>query len=191
MQPVSIANALFTRTQQKVIGLLYGQPDEKKSFADISRRTGMGMGAVHKELTKFLSAGLVKDERFGNQRLFCANRENPIFGALQEIALKLLGVKDVILPMLDPVKDEIVEAFIFGSVAKGTDTSASDIDVMIVGNPDYMKVMEIIASAEEKLGRTVHIEVLDPVDVARMEEEKDPVWQRIFGGARIDLITRS
>jgi uncharacterized protein len=61
--------------------------------------------------------------------------------------------------LLEPVAGRLAEAFVFGSVASGTDTSESDIDVAVVGEVDLFDISPLLDTAQAELGRTVHANV--------------------------------
>ena len=92
----SIGDALFTKTQQRVLGLLYGRPDKTFYLNELVRLAGMGKGAVNRELEKFRSAGLVTVTRIGNQSHFQANPDCPIYAELLGIVRKTFGIADEI-----------------------------------------------------------------------------------------------
>lgn len=149
--------ALFTKTQQRVLGLLFGNPDRSYYTNEIVRCAGAGTGAVQRELQRLESAGLLTAKRIGNQKHYQANRDAPIFEELRGIAIKTFGVADRLREALLPLEGYIVAAFIYGSVARKTDTANSDIDLMLIaGGLDYPQVVEAISEAEQDLQRRVN-----------------------------------
>ena len=157
VQITAIGDALFTKTQKKVLGLLYGKPDERFYTNEIMRWASMGRGTVSRELDRLVGAGLLKVVREGNQNYFQANEHNPIFDELKGIVRKTFGVADMISESLKPLDEDIEVAFIYGSIAKNTDTKVSDIDLMLVGHDlQYGKIMEVLVSVEEVLQRSIN-----------------------------------
>ena len=51
-----LAGALFTSVQQRVLGLLMGQPDRDFSTSEVIRHARGGTGAVHRELSRLAAA---------------------------------------------------------------------------------------------------------------------------------------
>lgn len=88
--------ALFTKTQRRILGLLFGAPERSHYANEIVRSAGVGIGAALRELDRLVASGLVVVARIGNQKHFQANRNAPIFEELQGIARKILT--DVGLP---------------------------------------------------------------------------------------------
>ena len=94
MTKVSIGDALFTKTQQKVLGLLFGEPDKSFYTNEIMRYASIGRGTVSRELDRLVSAGLLTVTKEGNQNHYQANPECPIYPELLSIARKTLDEKD-------------------------------------------------------------------------------------------------
>jgi len=152
-----IGDALFTKTQQRVLGLLYGQTTKSLYFNEIVRHVNMGKGTVRRELEKLCSVGLLTMTKQGNQKHFQANPKNPIFSELVSLVKKTFGVVGVIRSSLQFILPKVDYAFIYGSVAKGNEHVNSDIDLMIVTEGlSYTGLMEDLQNAEKQLGRIIH-----------------------------------
>ncbi len=172
MFPTSIGDALFTKTQQRVLSLLYGKPDKSFYTNEIVRKAAMGRGTIRRELERLASAGLVAVTREGNQLHYRANAENPVYSELLNIVRKTFGVADVIREALQPLDSRIELAFVYGSVAKTADVESSDIDLMLVGDGlIYGDVVDLLIPAEESLQRPVNPTIYNPADFkAKMKE---------------------
>src|SRR5689334_10967677 len=131
---LGISNALFSKVQQRVLALIFSHPERSFYTSEIVRRIRSGTGAVERELSRLQRSGLVSVERIGNQKLFRANRESPVFGELQSLVLKTVGLTEPLRKALAPYSNKINEAFVYGSVAKGSDTAQSDIDLIVIGD---------------------------------------------------------
>src|ERR1700749_4115056 len=88
----SLSAALFSNVQQRVLGLIFGQPDRSFYTSEIVRTVNSGTGAVERELQRLESSGLVSTRRIGNQKHYRANPDSPIFGELQSLVLKTVGL---------------------------------------------------------------------------------------------------
>jgi predicted nucleotidyltransferase len=156
-----LADALFSPVQQRVLGLLYGQPQRRFQSAELIRLAGSGTGAAHRLLTRLAEAGIVTVTRSGNQKHYQANRASPIFTELHRLVVKTVGVVGPLRRALAPFEKRIVAAFVYGSVAKRTDTSSSDIDVMVISDsvtyPDLFRALE---ATERVLARPVSPNVM-------------------------------
>src|SRR5438067_1195402 len=134
MTDQSLSGALFSNVQRRVLALIFGHPERSFYASEIVRRVHSGTGAVERELSRLQRSGLVTVERIGNQKHYRANRESPIFSELHSLVLKTAGLTEPLKSFLEPHADKIKIAFVYGSVAKGTDTARSDIDLMVIGD---------------------------------------------------------
>lgn len=152
-----VGDALFTKTQQKVLGLLFGKPDKSFYTNEIMRWASMGRGTVSRELDRLVGAGLLTSTKEGNQNHYQANNKSPVYNELVSIVRKTFGAADGIRQALQPLDEHIDLAFIYGSIAKGADTKSSDIDLMLVGKElSYGDVVEALLPLEESLQRTIN-----------------------------------
>ena len=137
----SLPDALFTRSQQRVLGILFGQPERSFHVNEIIELANVGRGAVSRELSRLHASRIASDTRNGRRKLYQANRESAVFPALCSLVRKTLGFAHPIREALEPIRDKIDLAFIYGSVAKGTDTATSDIDLLAVS--DHLRSFEL------------------------------------------------
>lgn len=185
----SLGEALFTKTQRRVLGLLFGNPDRSYYANEIVRFAGAGIGTVQRELGRLESAHLVMTSKIGNQKHYQANREAPIFEELRGIVLKTFGVADYLREALAPLAKRIHAAFIYGSVAKGMDTASSDIDVMIVSDDlSFPDAIQALTKAEGAIGRSINPSVYGRDEWSRKLLEASGFLQRVMEQPRIFLI---
>lgn len=183
-----LADVLFTPVQQRLLGLLFGQPDRRFQSAELIRLAGSGTGAAHRLLTRLADSGLVNVTRVGNQKHYQANRDSPVFSELHGLVVKTSGLAGPLRAALSPLAKRIHAAFVYGSVAKGTDRAASDIDLMVIGDElDYADVFSALQAAEATLGRTVNPNVMSLAEWRRKRKQEGFV-SRIAGQPRLFLI---
>ena len=115
-----------------------------------------GTGAVQRELARLEAAGLVTVVRVGKQKHYQANQASPVFQKLRALVLKTSGLADVLREALVPASDRIRAAFVYGSIAKGEETAASDIDLMVVSDGlTYADLFGALEAASAQLGRWI------------------------------------
>jgi predicted nucleotidyltransferase len=184
-----IAGALFTPVQQRVLGLLFGQPERRYQGNELIRLAGSGTGAVHRVVTRLAEAGLVTVERVGNQKHYQANRRSPVFEELRGLVTKTAGLAIPLRDALAPLAKNIDAAFVYGSLAKGTDRAGSDVDLMVISRKlEYPKVFEALQKAEAALGRTVNPNLITPQEWRRKRAEADSFAARVAAQPRIFVI---
>ena len=181
-----LADALFTTTQQRVLGLLYTQPEKSFYTKEILRMTGMGVATIKRELDRMLAAGLLTFTKSGNQHHYQANPQCPIYEELLSIVRKTFGITDVVRTALEPIKDSIVYAFVYGSIAKGTEKAKSDIDLMLIGNNlSYGKVMGLLIPVEGKLGRSINPTIYSMREFKKRLGEKNSFLTRVLAQEKL------
>lgn len=185
---VSIANVLFSGVQQRVIGLLFGQPDRSFYSNELARLGKTGRGSLQRELERLTASGLVEMKIIGHQKHYNANKNSVIYHEVRSITLKTFGLTDVVREALSGHLDAIRYAFIFGSVAKGTDTSSSDIDIMVIAEGlGYSELFEDLAKAEATLGRKVSPTLYSPADFLAKKRKDNHFVNRVLDQPRIIL----
>jgi predicted nucleotidyltransferase len=189
MESVSLSNALFSKVQQRVLALIFSHPERSFYASEIVRNVRSGTGAVERELSRLRSSGLVSVERIGNQKHYRANPDSPIFAELKSLVLKTIALAEPLKESLEPLSDSIDTAFIYGSVAKGTDTAHSDIDLMVLGDDlDYAGLYSALQDAERKLSRKVNPTFLSRADWKRKAAEKGSFVSKINAQPKIFVL---
>ena len=185
----SLADALFSPVQQRVLALLYGQPERRFQSAEVIRLADSGTGAAHRLLTRLADAGLVTVTRSGNQKHYQANRKSPIFAELRGLVVKTVGVVEPLRQALVPFTKRIAAAFVYGSVAKRADTAKSDIDVMVISDKvSYPDLFRALQAAERVLARPVNPNVMTRAEWRKKRDESGSFASRIAQQARLFLV---
>lgn len=189
VQVSAIGDALFTKTQQRVLGLLYGKPEQSYYLNEIVRLADMGKGTVRRELEKLVKVGLLTIKKQGNQNHYQANPNNPIFNELKAITQKTFGIVDILRTALQAILEKSELAFVYGSIAKGVEHSASDIDVMLVGdNLDYTALMSLLIPAEAQLGRKINPTVYTPQEFIQRKQQGHHFLTRVLAQDKLWLV---
>jgi predicted nucleotidyltransferase len=154
---MSLKDAVFTDSQAKVYLWIYGQPERSYHLSELRRLTGLGSASLQREINRLVVAGLANSTLRGNQRQISANRQSPLFKELSDLTRKVMGAAARITEALRPIEQKIEVAFLYGSVAKQSDTAESDVDLMLVGSDlTLSKVLEQLLPVEEMLCRKVN-----------------------------------
>jgi predicted nucleotidyltransferase len=189
MITASLSDALFTKVQQRVLSIIFGQPDRVFFGNEIIRLAGVGIGAVTRELDKLVSSGLITVTRTGNQKHYQANPSSPIYTELRGIVLKTFGVSDLLRQALIPFAERIQVAFVYGSVAKGHDTAKSDIDLMVVSDEvGYPDLFTVLSDAEKDLGRQINPTIYTHADWEKRRAEGNDFIARIMEQPKIFIL---
>ena len=185
----TLADALFSGTQQRVLALLFGHPERSFYATELIGLAAAGSGAVQRELARLAASGLVTVRPIGNQKHYQANRSSPIFAELCGIAQKTVGLAEPLREALAPLATQIHAAFVFGSVAKRQDTAVSDIDLMLLSDVlTYGDTYIALVDASGRLGRSINPTLLTHKEFSKRVKEQDAFLTRVLAQPKIWLI---
>jgi len=185
----SLADALFTGTQQRVLGLLFGQPQRTFYANEVIALAERGTGAVQRELARLARSELVIVRQFGRQKHYQANPDSPIYSELCGIAGKTMGLAEPLREALASLADRIQAAFVYGSVAKRQDTASSDIDLMVLADEvTYADLFTSLDDLGRKLGRSVNPTIFTATELAQKVARGDSFVRRVMEQPKIWII---
>ncbi len=177
-------DALLSKPEQRLMSLVLVRPEQDFGTLELLKHMGSGRGSGSAVLKRWLGSGLLRERKVGNQRRLSANPQFLLYRDLRRMILKTVGLADPLAKALAPLSDRLTDAFVFGSVASGTDTTESDIDLAVVGDVDLFDVSPLLDAVQSDLGRSVHVNVYSPQEWA----SDDPVLAAIKKGPRVDLM---
>jgi predicted nucleotidyltransferase len=185
----SLADALFSTVQQRVLAYLFGQPERSFFATELIKLAGGGSGAVQRELARLEDSGLVMVTRLGTQKHYQANPKSPIFSELCGIAQKTVGLAEPLRDALKPWAKRIAAAFVYGSVAKKQDTAASDIDLMVISRKvTYADLFTVLEEVSTRLGRKVNATVYAPQELAKRVKQDNAFVTRVLAQPKIWVV---
>ncbi|MHB1141649.1 MAG: nucleotidyltransferase domain-containing protein [Sulfuricaulis sp.] len=188
-KPASLADALFSTVQQRVLAYLFGQPERSFFATELIRLAGGGSGAVQRELARLADSGLVTVTRVGTQKHYQANPKSPIFTELCAIAQKTVGLAEPLREALAPLARRITAAFVYGSVAKKQDTAKSDIDLMVVSDSlSYADLFTVLEEVTQRLGRTVNPTVYSRKELDKRVRSDNAFIKRVLAQPKLWVI---
>ena len=185
----SLADALFTKTQQRVLRVLFGQPERSFYASELIRDAGTGSGAAQRELAKLEESGLIVSRRIGHQKHYEANAASPLFSELRSIVLKTVGLAEPLREALKRLSPAIRAAFVYGSVAKATDQAASDIDLMIISDTlTYGEVFGALERVTRAVGRKVNPTVYTAAEFLKRVRTENAFVTRVLEQPKLWVI---
>jgi len=185
----SLLETLFTsKARVAVLELLLLGSPSRFYLRQIAALTGQPVRAVQRELARLTSAGLLKETREGNRKYYQANREASVFPELRALLLKTVGLGDVLRDGLQGSRADIILAFLFGSIARGTDEASSDIDLMVIGNAPSRELANLLSSPRLTLGREINLVMMLPEEFRDRASTKDPFVERVLSEPKIFLV---
>ena len=185
---MGLADFLFTPTLQKVLGATLFHPDRSFTLRELLRLADSGRGSAQKQIERLINSGvLLEDERRGSQRSIRVNTEFIFYAELRSIARKSFSVVEPLKEALAPFASNISSAFVFGSIAKSTDSAKSDIDLIVIGQVSLPELSDALYEAETKLMRPVNFSLYEPEEWTNLVES-DTVIAQIANGVTLKVV---
>ena len=190
----ALAHQLFGRTRSAVLGALLLRPEASLHVRELARLTRASAGSLHRELRLLSEMGLLSRHDVGRQVHYQANTAHPVYAEFSQLLRKTAGLVDVLREALEPLRTKVQAAFVYGSVATGTERPASDVDVMVIGTATFADLARVLAPAQATLRREVNPTVMTRREFAtklaggdaflRSVAKGDKLWLK---GDQIDL----
>ena len=162
----SLMDLLFPGVRQRVLAVLLLEPQAAFHLRELARLTGTHAGTLARELQKLSQAGLLRRTEQGNQVRYQAQPNHPLFAELASLFRKTHGVVPALREALAPLDAQIHLALVFGSMARGTPSAGSDVDVLILGKLSFALLAPAIFPLHASLGREVNPVLYTPEEFA-------------------------
>jgi len=169
---LDLPNLLSSKVRQKLFRLYFSQTNRRYYLRELERLLDEPVGNIRRELLRWSKAGLFLREKVGNLTYYSLNKSFPLYEELKAIVSKTIGIEYILKEGLKGI-ESIVLAIIYGSVASGEDTGNSDIDVLLIGNPDMDELVNNVQEMEKELGREINYVLYTPEEFKRKKEARN------------------
>ena len=183
-----LAEILFKDYRRRVLALLLLDPDKRYHVREIARITGTVAGTLHKELARLAEAGILARQNVGNQVQYFADKNCPIFDELASILRKTSGLVEVLANALVPLEEKIAVALVFGSMANARETSSSDVDLLVIGDIDFVDVVKVIYPCQDRLQREINPKVYTQKEWKRLLAKKNSFSKEVMKQPKLFII---
>lgn len=184
-----LADVLFSKVQQRLLALLFGNPQRSFYSNELIDLAGCGKGAVQRELSRLAAVGLLTVSRRGNQKHFQVNLTSPIFAELRGLVLKTFGLADLLKEALAPLAHQIEAAFVYGSIARQEDSAGSDVDLLIVSRTlSHADLFAVLEKTSTELGRIVNPTVYSPEELTDRARKGNAFVTRLLDQPKIWIL---
>lgn len=184
-----LAELFGSRVRARVLGWLLSHPDERYFVRQVSTLLGEDATNVSRELARLEGMSILTVHPEGRQKYYQANRRCPFFNELRGLVLKTVGMAGIVREALAPLGDDVVAAFIYGSqAADGGARVTSDIDLLVIGNVKFTRIVAALGPYQEALGREVNPAVYPLAEVKSKLAKGNHFLKTVFAGPKIFLI---
>jgi len=183
-----LADVLFGRTRGAILALLYGHADESFYTRQIAREVNASVGAIQRELETLAKIGIIKRSSVGNQVFYQVNKDAPVFSEMRGLVSKTVGAVSVLRAALEPISNQIVVAFVYGSIARAEETAQSDIDLIIIGKAALEDALSSLSGVEKTLGRAINPSVYSSAEFRSKLASGNHFLNTLVRGQKVFLI---
>lgn len=180
MRNVSTLDALFPKTRQGILAATLVQPEKAWYVSELARRMEVPPSSLQRELRDLEKAGILTANRQGRMVFYQANTASPVFSELRGLMVKTAGLADVLADALEPIAPRLRVAFVYGSIASGSEQADSDIDLMIVGNVSPLDLAVPLRRVRDLLGRDINPRVYTPAEFVKKRARRDHFLTRVL-----------
>jgi predicted nucleotidyltransferase/predicted transcriptional regulator with HTH domain len=170
---------LRSKPRQRLLAYYFTNPTVRLHLRDIAQRLNIDPSNLSKEFTRLEREGLFRSEVNGRQKYFQLNREYPLFDEVRKIVTKTIGAAPLIAQSLKRIEG-IDEAYLYGSFAHNQRDAASDIDVLVIGDPREEALAQAVSRLERQLGREINYTVFTPQEFEARCAQKDAFLENIW-----------
>jgi len=185
---LTLAHFLLGQTRSSVLGTLLLRPETALHVRELARLTGVSPGSLHRELRALADMGLLIREEEGRQVYYRANKQCPVFEELAGLLRKTAGLVDVLREALAPIADKVQQAFVYGSMARGTEHAHSDVDLLVIGDVEFADVALALAPAQAALRREINPTVYTRAEFERKRKQKDGFVAQVWHGPKLWVV---
>lgn len=179
-----LAQILSSKVRAEIFRLLFGLQAPELHMRELERGAGCTIGPIQSELKKLLGLQLVSARRSGNRLYYRANREHPLYPDIHSLVLKTSGLADYLKEYLAS-RNDIDIAFVFGSIAAGSEDAASDIDLMVIGTIGLRALSGVLTDFRSTIGREVNPHVFSREEFVRRKKEKEHFIGTVLSSSRL------
>lgn len=181
----SLMDLLFPAARQRALAVLLLQPQSSFHLRELARLTDSHAGTLAREVDKLARTGLLVRSEQGNQVRYGADTSHPLFNDLAALFRKTHGVVPAVRDALAPLDAQIGLALVFGSIARGTPSPGSDVDLLVLGSVDFMALAQAVFPLHAALGREVNTVLYTPEEFAQRARSGDAFARDILAKPKL------
>jgi DNA-binding transcriptional ArsR family regulator len=180
---MTLASILSSKVRAEIFRHLFGLGRAEIHLRDLARRSGLSPATVRQDVRKLQGMDLVLSRRDGNRVYYKANYAHPLYTEIHGIVVKTSGLAEVLRRRLE--SEDIRVAFVFGSVAEGTERAESDVDLCVIGTASLKDLASRLAGIDDEIAREVNPFCLTPGEYNRRVKAKDHFLTNVFNSPKL------
>src|ERR1700722_8537979 len=187
MRTNATLDALFPSIRAGVLSATFLQPERWWFMTELARQLGVTPSSLQRELGALVGSGILMRRQDGRRIYYKANSESPVFPEMSGLIKKTAGMVPALKTELKRFDDRIELALLYGSVARGEEKPASDVDLMIVGSLKQIDLLPSLRKLESRFGREVSVTLFSLEEFRRKLAAGDHFLKTVLKGKTISL----
>lgn len=183
---VNFLTIIKSRLRQDILSYFFTNPAVHLYLREIASILKVDPGNLSKEFNRLEKEGVFISEKRGNQKYFYINKDYPLYQELKSIVFKTIGIEGSLKKIVERT-GRVKLAILYGSFPAKRETATSDIDLLIVGNPDEDKLIQKMESLEKVLHRQINYNIYPPEEFEERIKSKDSFIQNILKRPKVIL----
>jgi len=173
-----LADIFSSKTRAEFFRILFGLDSAEVHLREIERQSGLTIGTIRQEAEKLERLSLILKHKDGNRSYYRANKQHPLYDLINKMVLRTFGIIGVLEKEL--TKFDLEFAFVFGSVASGTNRPDSDIDLFLIGNTSLRAISSTVSRVSLEIGREINSHVMKPEEFQKRKFEGEHFVARVL-----------
>jgi predicted nucleotidyltransferase len=182
----TLSELLSSRVKAELFRLLFGAEKREVHVRELSRLSRLNIATVRQELRRLSGLGVVTARRNGNRTYYRAEERHPLYREIHNLVLKTSGLVDVLRQALSSANIKV--AFVFGSIAAGSEKAQSDVDLMVIGSSSLRELSALVDGADAVIGREINPHLLTPSEFAARRKRKDHFVTSVLEAPKLFVI---
>lgn len=184
-----------SKTRVKLLHLFLSSPDRSFFVREITRKIDEQINSVRRELANLLNIGIITSEGSNNKLYYKVNQDSPHFEALRLMFLNSEATDSVVASNSSQQLEKS-----FGSIGSVTlviltghfvQKPELSLDVLIVGNIQRRKLLELIKDLEQEERKTIRYAVLSDSDFKYRHDINDRFVVNILKHHHVVIIDKN
>ena len=177
----------ISKTRVKLLETLLAEPGKIYYVRELVRLINEQINAVRAELSRMEKIGMVFCESRANRKYYGFRKDYLFFDELLRLVNKSTGLGGAIIK--DKTKlGKVKFVSLSGSFVRGKESSANDVDLLVIGNIVLPQLSQLVRASESKIGREINYTIMTEEEFNFRKTRRDPFILGLLSKTRVMLV---
>jgi predicted nucleotidyltransferase len=187
MRTESALAALISPTRQGILAATFLRPQKSWYLSELAAHLGTRSSSLQRDVNSLVRGGILEKHVDGRRSYIKANENSPVFPEIRGLIEKTSGIVPMLQEAVRKLGKKVRWGFIYGSLARGEEGSASDVDLMLIGNASTMELAPTLRRLEKIVGRQINPTIFTEDDFVKNLTKKNHFLLTVIRGKKIIL----